>query len=160
LKRASVTCRTSSGEETIRLGQRLGARLQEGDVVALAGELGSGKTWFTKGLALGLGVLPEEVVTSPSFALMNAYEGRCTLFHMDAYRLGTASDFLDAGLDEYLHGNGVTVMEWADRWPELLPEKHLEVRIKILDEHFREITLSGCHPDAVRILREVEREVR
>ncbi|MCF8143983.1 MAG: tRNA (adenosine(37)-N6)-threonylcarbamoyltransferase complex ATPase subunit type 1 TsaE [Deltaproteobacteria bacterium] len=156
----SVTCRTSSGEETVCLGRRLGAHLQEGDVIALAGDLGSGKTWFTKGLALGLGVSPDQVVTSPTFALMNAYEGRCMLFHMDVYRLETAADFLNAGLDEYLHGNGVSVMEWADRWPEILPERHLKVRIKILDEHSREITLSGHHPEAVSILRAVKKEVR
>jgi len=160
LKGASVTCRTSSAEETIRLGQRLGARLHEGDVVALAGELGSGKTWFTKGLALGLGVPTDEVVTSPSFALMNAYEGRCMLFHIDVYRLEALSDFLDAGLDEYLHGNAVAVMEWADRWPEILPERHLKVRIAIVNEHSREIRLSGRHPEAVKILRELNREAR
>jgi tRNA threonylcarbamoyladenosine biosynthesis protein TsaE len=158
LKEASVTCRTSSGEETISLGQQLGTRLHEGDVVALAGDLGSGKTWFTKGLALGLGVPPDEVVTSPSFALMNAYEGRCTLFHIDVYRLETVSDFLDAGLDEYLRGSGVAVMEWADRWPEILPERHLKVRITILNEHSREIALSGSHPEAVRIVREMKKE--
>jgi tRNA threonylcarbamoyladenosine biosynthesis protein TsaE len=159
LKKASFTCRTSSGEETIRLGQRCGACLQEGDVVALAGELGSGKTWFTKGLALGLGVPREEVVTSPSFALLNVYEGRCTLFHMDVYRLGSTFDFLDAGLDDYLNRSGVTVVEWADRWPELLPERRLEVRIEILDENARKITFSECDPKAVRILKEMEREV-
>lgn len=128
-------------------------------MVALAGDLGSGKTWFTKGLAQGLGVSPDEVVTSPSFALMNAYEGRCTLFHIDVYRLETVSDFLDAGLDDYLQGNGVAVMEWADRWPEVLPKRHLTVQLVILNEHSREITLSGSHPEAVRILREMEGEV-
>ncbi|MDQ1336545.1 MAG: tRNA threonylcarbamoyladenosine biosynthesis protein TsaE [Thermodesulfobacteriota bacterium] len=158
MKEVSVTCRTSSGEETIGLGQRLGAHLREGDVVALAGDLGSGKTWFTKGLALGLGVRPDEVVTSPSFALMNAYEGRCTLFHIDVYRLETASDFLNAGLDDFLHGNGVAVMEWADRWPEILPERHLKVRIAILSERSREITLSGSYPEGMEILTDLKRE--
>lgn len=160
MKEESVTCRTSSGEETIGLGRRLGLCLHAGDVVGLAGDLGSGKTCFTKGLALGLAVPPDVVVTSPSFALMNAYEGRCTLFHIDVYRLETVSDFLNAGLDEYLHGSGVAVMEWADRWPEVLPERHLRVQVIVLDEHSREITLSGRHPEAVRILREVKKEVR
>lgn len=159
MKAESVTCRTFSWEETVVLGQRLGECLQNGDMIALAGDLGSGKTCFTKGLALGLGVPPDRVVTSPSFALMNAYEGRCTLFHIDVYRLETVSDFLDAGLDEFLHGNGVAVMEWADRWPEILPERHLKVQITILDEHSREIIFSGRHPEAVRILREIKREV-
>jgi len=159
LKAESVTCRTSSWEETVVLGQRLGECLHNGDMIALAGDLGSGKTCFTKGLALGLGVPPDSVVTSPSFALMNAYEGRLTLFHIDVYRLETVSDFLDAGLDEFLYANGVAVMEWADRWPEILPERHLKVQITILDEHSREILLSGRHPEAVRILRELKGEV-
>jgi len=160
LREGSVTFRTSSPKETIRLGQALGERLQEGDVVALVGDLGSGKTWFVKGLALGLGVGPDEVVTSPSFSLMNAYQGRCTLFHIDVYRLETVSDFLDAGLDDYLHGDGVAVMEWADRWPEVLPERHWEVRIAILDEHSREVTFSAGHPEAVKILKGMETEER
>jgi len=160
LKEASVTCRTSSPEETIHLGLRLGALLVEGDVVALAGDLGSGKTWFAKGVALGLKIPPDMVITSPSFALMNEYEGKYTLFHIDVYRLETVSDFLDAGLDEYLHGNGLVVMEWADRWPEILPESSLMVRLVVLDEHSREITFSGRHPEALRILKQIKVEVK
>jgi len=158
LKETSLTCRTASGEETMHLGQVLGRHLREGDVVALAGSLGSGKTWFTKGLALGLGVPPEEVVTSPSFALMNVYEGRCTLFHIDVYRLETVSDFLNAGLDEFLHGNGVAVVEWGDRWPELLPERHVKVHIAIVNEHSREILFSAILPEALSILEKVKME--
>jgi len=157
-KETSITCRTASGDETIDLGQRLGRHLREGEVVSLVGELGSGKTWFTKGIALGMDVPPDEVVTSPSFALMNAYEGRCTLFHIDVYRLETMSDFLNAGLDEFLHGNGVAVVEWGGRWPELLPERHVTVRMAIVDEHSREITLSARHPGMVRIIEELKRE--
>ncbi len=159
MKGESITCRTYSGEETMDLGRRIGALLQPGDVVALAGELGSGKTWFTKGLALGLDVPPDVVVTSPSFALMNAYEGRCTLFHMDVYRLETVSDFLDAGLDDYLYGNGVASVEWADRWPEILPDGHLMVRIAILDEHAREIALSAEHPAMRNTLKKLTKDI-
>lgn len=157
MKTESLTCRTFSGKDTIGLGRRVGICLREGDVVALSGDLGSGKTWFTKGLALGLGVPPDVVVTSPSFALMNAYEGRCTLFHMDVYRLETASDFLDAGLDDYLHGSGVAVVEWADRWPKLLPERHLMVKITIVDADTREIMFSGFHPETIRTIQQVKR---
>lgn len=159
MKKESVTCRTSSGKETIHLGLRLGALLNEGDVVALTGDLGSGKTWFTKGVALGLEISPDTVVTSPSFALMNEYEGRCALFHIDVYRLENVSDFHNAGLDEYLHGNGVVVMEWAERWPEVLPERSLAVHLVVLDEHSRKITLAGHHPEALRILRQLKEEV-
>lgn len=159
MKEESFTFRTSSGEETINLGLRLGTLLNEGDIVALAGDLGSGKTWFIKGVALGLEISSDTVITSPSFSLMNEYQGRCALFHIDVYRLENVSDFLDAGLDEYLYGNGVTVMEWADRWPEVLPERSLKIQLVILDECSREITLYGSHPKALRILKQIKEEV-
>jgi len=159
LKEESFTCRTSSDEETINLGLRLGSLLNEGDIVALAGDLGSGKTWFTKGVALGLEISSDTVITSPSFSLMNEYQGRYALFHIDVYRLENISDFLDAGLDEYLYGNGVTVMEWADRWPEVLPERSIKIQLVILDECSREITLSGSHPKVLRILKQIREEV-
>lgn len=159
MKEESLTCRTSSGDETVSLGARLGALLTEGDVIALAGDLGSGKTWFTKGLALGLEISSDTVITSPSFSLMNEYQGRCALFHIDVYRLENVSDFLDAGLDEYLYGNGITVMEWGDRWPEVLPERSIKVQLVILDECSMEITLSGNHPKALRILKQIKEKV-
>jgi len=152
LKEQHAIWKTHSGEETIDLGRKLGAVLGKGDVIALAGGLGSGKTCFTKGVALGLGVSPDTVITSPSFALMNQYEGRCTLFHMDVYRLGSVSDFLDTGLDEYLYGDGVTVMEWADRWQEILPDWRLEVQFTILDAQIRRIIMSGWKPRALEIV--------
>jgi tRNA threonylcarbamoyladenosine biosynthesis protein TsaE len=89
------------------VGRKLGEVLREGDVIALIGRLGSGKTWFTKGLALGIQVSRNTIVTSPSFSLLNTYEGRCPLFHIDAYRLERLSDFLSAGLDEYFYKDGI-----------------------------------------------------
>ena len=121
-------------------------------MVALVGELGSGKTWFTKGLAIGLGVGPDMVVTSPSFALVNEYKGRYPFFHMDVYRLENLSDFLDAGLEEYLYRNGVVALEWADRWPEILPEGSIEVEFRIIDEYRRSIRLSGHHHRSMSII--------
>jgi len=155
LKKKAVTHYSCSDEETIDLGQKLGAALGPGDVVALVGELGSGKTWFTKGLALGLGISPNTIITSPSFSLVNEYEGRFTFFHMDGYRLEGLSDFLSAGLEEYLYQDGVVAMEWADRWPEILPEWHVRVEITIVDDQSREITLSGNHPRALEILAQI-----
>jgi tRNA threonylcarbamoyladenosine biosynthesis protein TsaE len=143
-----LTVETASQAETIQLGRKLGALLKEGDVVALVGELGSGKTWLTKGIALGLGVSPDTVITSPSFALVNEYEGRVTLFHMDVYRLESLSELLSAGLEEYLYSRGVVVLEWADRWPEILTEQTLTVELHIIDDYRRQITLSGKHPRA------------
>ena len=143
---------TESPEETVLLGQKLGRHLQRGDLVILTGELGCGKTWFTKGIALGVGVPADEVVTSPSFALMNQYEGRHTLYHMDVYRLENAQDFLDTGLDECFDGGGVVVMEWGDRWPEILPACRFNVAFSILGEASREVLMSGEHPRAMDIL--------
>jgi len=146
---------TDSDKETINLGKKLGALLFEGDVVALVGDLGSGKTWFTKGLALGLGVGTDTVIPSPSFSLVNEYKGRCTFYHMDLYRLEDLSEVLYAGLEEYLQSGGVAVMEWADRWPEILPEHRIKVEIVIIDENRRDITLSGQHPRAIDIIEEL-----
>ena len=134
MKERSVTYSTVSDDETVNLGRKLGASLGEGDVIALVGELGSGKTWFTKGIGLGLDISSDTIITSPSFSLVNEYEGRYTFFHMDGYRLESLSDFLSAGLDEYLHQDGVVALEWADRWPEILPDWNLKVEIVIVDE--------------------------
>jgi tRNA threonylcarbamoyladenosine biosynthesis protein TsaE len=147
---------TNSDKETISLGERLGACLTAGDMVALMGGLGSGKTLFTKGIALGLGLGPETIITSPSFSLVNEYDCGRVFYHMDLYRLEGLSDVLLTGLEEYLHVGGVVVMEWADRWPEILPEKRVEVRFEILDEHRRDITISGRHPRAVEIIERLE----
>jgi tRNA threonylcarbamoyladenosine biosynthesis protein TsaE len=152
LKEASIIYVTNSAQETARLGQDLGTHLRRGDFLALTGELGSGKTWFTKGLALGLGVHSETIVTSPSFALLNEYEGRCPLFHMDAYRIENLSEFFDAGLEEFLYEDGVVVLEWAERCAQILPEHAMNIRFEIIDEHSREIVLYGFHSRVVEIL--------
>lgn len=153
-----LTYLSNSDRDTIEFGKRIASFLKERDVLALIGELGSGKTWFTKGIALGLGIPSDRVVTSPSFALVNEYAGTFPLYHMDVYRLQNLSDFLNAGLEEYLYTDGIIVMEWADRWPEILPEYSLTAAFEIIDDHRREITLSGHHPRAVEIVEQVERE--
>ncbi len=125
-------------------------------MVALMGGLGSGKTLFTKGIALGLGLGPETIITSPSFSLINEYDCGRVFYHMDLYRLEGLSDVLLTGLEEYLHVGGVVVMEWADRWPEILPERRVEVKFEILDEQRRDITISGGHPRAVEIIERLK----
>lgn len=152
----SYTIITHSDRETIELGQKLGAFLQDGDMVALAGELGSGKTWFTKGVALGLGVSKEQVITSPSFALVNEYEGRVPFYHMDVYRLESLAEFHSAGLEEFFHLKGIVAMEWADRWPEILPEKRINVEFAILDDSRRKITVSGRNVRAKKIIESIQ----
>ena len=155
MKEQCVTIYTASIHETVDLGKKVGNALSAGDVIALMGELGCGKTWFTKGLALGIGVSSDTIVTSPSFALINEYEGRHTLFHMDAFRLERLSDFLLAGLHEYFYQNGIAVLEWADRWPEILPEWRLKIEFDILNDHSRKIMLSGYNPRSVKILEDL-----
>jgi len=158
LKAYRLTYVTTSDHDTVRLGRELGELLAGGDAVALAGDLGSGKTWFAKGLALGLNVPSHVVVASPSFALLNEYEGRVMFFHIDAYRLEDLSDFLSAGLDEYFYQGGVVAMEWGDRWPGVLPAWALTVHFDILDENTRKLTLSGDHPRSVDILIQLEQK--
>ena len=155
-----LTVVTTSPEETIGVGQKLGALLEVGEVVALTGMLGSGKTCFAKGLALGLGVHPDIVITSPSFALVNEYQGRCPFFHMDLYRLSGPAEFVSAGLQELLFDGGVAAVEWADRVPEALPLQRIDVELVIIDDVRRQLSLSGCHPRAVGIINSIANEIR
>ncbi|OGP70007.1 MAG: tRNA (adenosine(37)-N6)-threonylcarbamoyltransferase complex ATPase subunit type 1 TsaE [Deltaproteobacteria bacterium RBG_13_58_19] len=141
-----------SPAQTRTLAARLGEELAPGDVVALQGELGSGKTEFVKGLAQGLGVAPEVPVTSPSFVLVHEYPGRLKLMHLDLYRLEKLPPELLPDLEEYLFGPQVTAIEWAERLDKLLPENHLEVQLTITGETQREITLTGHGPRGRRLL--------
>jgi len=157
LEEETLTIITESDQDTIRVGQAIGDLLLEGDAVGLAGELGSGKTWLTKGIALGLGVNPKTIVTSPSFTLVNEYRGRATLFHMDVYRLGSLDEALSAGIEETIHSGGGVVLEGADRWPEILPEHTLMVKLLILDDHRRTIILSARHARAIEMIAQLRR---
>jgi len=150
---------TNSDQETIKFGKEIGALLKSGDVVSLTGTLGSGKTWLTKGIALGLGVDPKMVITSPSFSLVNEYSARCAMYHMDLYRLEHISDILATGLEEYLYNDGVAVVEWADRLPEILPEWRLDVSFTIINDQVRVIALEGEHPRAMEIIKQLERKL-
>lgn len=155
---SSATYVTTSERETISLGRKLGGVLSQGDVVGLVGELGSGKTRFAKGLAIGLGVSPDTVITSPSFTLVNEYEGKSPFYHMDFYRLDNLPDVWSIGLEEYLSHEAVVAMEWADRWPGILPERTVMVKLILMDDQRREITLSGQHPRSLEIIREFEQK--
>lgn len=130
-----------SAQETQALGERLGARLGRGDVVACIGPLGAGKTCFLQGLARGLGVMTD--VTSPTFVLVNQYRGRLPVYHVDAYRTGSLTELVDLGLEEMLHGEGVTVVEWADKLLSLLPPRTVTVTIAGLGDEPRQIELAG-----------------
>ena len=122
---------SKSEEETIDFGKRLGSVLGGGDVIALCGELGSGKTILVKGIAEGLGVKNTEYVNSPSFVILKEYKGKFPLYHFDIYRLGDVSEFSTVGYTEYFYGNGVSVIEWADKIIERLPKEFLRIDISI-----------------------------
>jgi tRNA threonylcarbamoyladenosine biosynthesis protein TsaE len=132
---------SSSPAETRDVGERLGARLRPGDVVACIGELGAGKTCFIQGLARGLGVTGD--VTSPTFVLVNEYRGRLPVHHLDAYRTESLTELADLGIEEMLHGDGVTVIEWADKLRPLLPRDAIVVTISGLGDEPREILIDG-----------------
>ena len=138
----------SSPEETAAAGEQLAARLGPGDVVALTGELGAGKTCFVQGLARGLGVAGG--VTSPTFVLVNHYRGRLPVYHLDAYRTGSLTELVDLGLEEMLHGDGVTVIEWADKLLPLLPARTIHVHLSGLGDEPREIRIEEPVSDPTR----------
>ena len=147
-----------SPAETRALAARLGQRLASGDVVALNGELGSGKTEFVHGLAQGLGVPPEVPVASPSFALAHEYPGRVTLIHLDLYRLENLPPELLPDLEEYLSGDQVVAVEWAERLAPLLPADYLEVLLTITGESQRALIFIGHGPRGLELARRVAPE--
>lgn len=123
-----MTFRTASAEETVALGERLGALLRPGDIIALEGNLAAGKTTITKGIARALGV--DDTITSPTFCLVSEYAGKMPLYHFDVYRLQGADDFANLGADEMLYGNGVCVIEWSEKIIEELPSRTIKIRIE------------------------------
>lgn len=132
---------SKSVEETVRIGERLGRRLKRGDCVALIGDLGSGKTVFTKGVAKGLGVRDARYVNSPTFVIIKEYKGKVPLYHFDLYRLDHSSVIDAEDFEEHFYGDGVSVVEWADKIRDLLPKKYIEVRLKVLGECRRRIDI-------------------
>ena len=135
---------SESPEATAALGAGLGERLQPGDVVALEGELGAGKTLFVKGVAAGLGLDPD-AVTSPTFTLVHEYRdarGRCRLFHLDLYRIDCPDALEGIGWDEAMSCRGVAVVEWADRAGAWLPAERLDIRLVVAGETARRIMVA------------------
>jgi tRNA threonylcarbamoyladenosine biosynthesis protein TsaE len=129
-----------SPAETFAAGRAIAERLRRGDVLALCGDLGAGKTHFVKGLLAGLGG-DADAVTSPTFTLINEYtDGRLPLFHFDLYRLESEDELLRVGLDEYLDGDGVLAIEWADKFPALMPAETRWLDFKHRDDGAREIS--------------------
>jgi tRNA threonylcarbamoyladenosine biosynthesis protein TsaE len=134
------TYRTASETETIALGQRLGRELQRG-VVLLIGNLGAGKTTLAKGIVNGLGAAPQEEVSSPTFTLIHEY-GAGRVYHIDLYRLDEPREVDTLGLDDLFARDALILIEWGERFPQLLPADRTEIHIRTLPDDTREITVS------------------
>lgn len=130
-------------EETVEEGAQFAVGLKPGDVVVLSGELGSGKTVFAKGIAKGLGVNQWRKVNSPTFVIMNIYKGINTLFHFDFYRLINKSDLTDMGFYEFMNGDGITVVEWGEKFKDIFPPRTKWVDFKYINEKERLIIIQN-----------------
>jgi len=129
--------------ETVTFGRSLGVLLEKGMVLALIGELGAGKTTLVKAIASGLGVSEEEV-RSPSYTLVNEYDGRLPIYHFDLYRLTDSSELYELGYDEYLEGEGISIVEWADAIADALPDEYLSIKIEIVSADERCFTVRAA----------------
>lgn len=143
VKEKKLTFKSTNVEETMRFGEKLGMLLSPGDVVALVGELGAGKTTLVKGVVQGLGVTDRRAVKSPTFSLVHTYKGRMPVYHFDAYRLEDAQDMLDIGSDEMISGDGVAIVEWADKVSGCLPKEYLQITLTAVSQNERNIEICG-----------------
>jgi tRNA threonylcarbamoyladenosine biosynthesis protein TsaE len=138
---------TKSPEETHRLGIELAGDLVPQTVIALIGDLGSGKTCLTQGICAGLEV--EDYVTSPSFTLINEYQGRLRVYHFDLFRIDNPKEMLDLGCEEYFYGDGVCIIEWAEKMESLLPEKRIEITLRRIGENEREFQITHFNEHSI-----------
>ena len=125
--------KTESPEETQALGEKIGKTLKRGDVVALIGDLGTGKTCLTQGIARGVGIASDEVVNSPSYILINEYNASIPIYHIDLYRLEDSAEIAELGLSEYIEGDWICVIEWAERMADALPDTAIKIRITLAE---------------------------
>lgn len=137
-----MTYKSNSPKETHNIAKSFAKTLKKGDVICLSGDLGTGKTAFVQGLATGLGIT--DYVNSPTFTIVNCYEGVLPLYHFDVYRIADPDEMYEIGYEEYVYGDGVSVIEWPEIISEILPENRYDIKIcKNLEMHvdFREITI-------------------
>ncbi len=151
---------THSADETRRLGQKIGRLIKQPLIIALVGDLGSGKTAFVQGLASGLDVPVEYYITSPTFTLINEYPGRLPLFHADLYRLETVQDLEDIGLDELLYDQGVLAVEWADKLANNLSGDYLVLQFEIIDDDHRKINLIAYGHNEINLIKALQAQLK
>jgi len=146
----------ASPADTEAFGRRLGGLLFSGAVVALIGPLGAGKTFLVRAIAEGLGIADSRVVSSPTFVLIQEYAARLPIYHFDVYRLGNPAEFADLGAHEYFQGDGVCLIEWADRVEQCLPAEHLRIEIEVTGDESRRFTLAGRGSRYEELLRKLQ----
>ena len=152
-----LVLRSHSARETARIGSALGQYAEAGDVFLLSGELGAGKTCLTQGIAKGLGV--DEYVRSPTFVLVSVHQGRLPLYHIDIYRLDEVAEVVDLGLEEYLAGDGVSVIEWASKALEVFPQPYMLITLTYEGENERLIQLEARGERYESLLSQVEKRL-
>jgi len=150
---------SESPAQTHAIGRALGESLHAGDVIALIGQLGAGKTCLVRGVAEGAGADPQQV-SSPTFVLIQEYEGRIPLYHFDAYRLQGPGDMDDLGAEEYFSDGGACLVEWAERVEASLPSEHLRLVFEIIDEHTRRIRFEAQGERYRSLVEDVKRALK
>jgi tRNA threonylcarbamoyladenosine biosynthesis protein TsaE len=153
MKRFAFETTTHSAEETRTVGERLGRNITAATTIALTGDLGSGKTVFVQGIGRGLHVPAEYYITSPTFTLINEYPGRLRLHHVDLYRIEDPIDIEEIGLHEIMGGDGVTVIEWAERLGGELPAQHICIHLELSNDQARHMTITAAGSAAVAMLK-------
>ncbi|MFA5362429.1 MAG: tRNA (adenosine(37)-N6)-threonylcarbamoyltransferase complex ATPase subunit type 1 TsaE [Candidatus Omnitrophota bacterium] len=153
-----ISVQSDSVKDTVYAGRVIARHLRESDIVCLFGDLGSGKTVLAKGIAEGLGIEKNKVI-SPTFVIIRRYTGKKILFHFDLYRLSASGDIAGLGYEEYFYDNGISVIEWPERLGSLMPEEYLSVRLDIRERRKRLISLSGFGGRYKQMIKEIDEDL-
>ena len=145
-----------SPAQTQKIGTNLGKMAGPGDLFLLSGQLGAGKTCFTQGIAIGLSIM--DYVSSPTFVLVKEYKGRIPLYHIDFYRLDNITDLIDLGLDDYIYGSGVCVIEWAEKGLPILPGECLGLKLEYLSDNERKLTFEAGSDRYLKLIDELKKQ--
>ena len=154
----NIILKSHSSEQTLDLGRILAQSLLPGDILAFWGELGAGKTCLIQGICRGLGVSERVYITSPTFVLINCYQGRLPIYHFDFYRLSCQDEIMELGYEEFFFGQGVCMIEWADRAEGLLPDEHIRILMQIISPTERRIEFMAYGPGYEKRLSKLDRE--
>lgn len=146
-------------KDTIHIGKVIARNLKKGDIICLFGQLGSGKTVLTKGIASGLSLKIDNVI-SPTFVLIREYKGKIPLYHFDLYRLDKPEDILILGYEEYFYDEGVSIIEWADRLKYLLPKECLKIKVSFKNNEQRILEFIPCGMRAKSLLKDINEDIR